>query len=202
MQKIIKEKPQLYGLVMIGGESKRMQKNKALLNYHGQAQYRFCYELLEKYCVKTFLSVQNNATAARYGTFPKIRDLKNLAGHGPLTGIVSAFRKYPNVSWIVLACDLPFVNGETIEYLLKKRDPKKDATAFKSNYDSLPEPLCAVYEPKIQKLFEKYIKDGSCCPRKVLINARTKLILAGEKHWLDNVNTPEEYKDARQKIKK
>ena len=47
----------------------------------------------------------------------------------------------------MLACDLPLLDAATLEHLLRARDPRRAATAYRSSHDGLPEPLCAIYEP-------------------------------------------------------
>lgn len=51
----------IYGLVLAGGKSNRMGKDKSRLHYHGQPHALFLYKLLSKFCEKTFLSVRDAA---------------------------------------------------------------------------------------------------------------------------------------------
>ncbi len=113
---------------------------------------------------------------------------------GPLGGILSAMKEYPDADWLVLACDLPFITDETIQTLLDMRDPQKTATAFISTQDALPEPLCAIWEGHAYDSILKLFNEGIHCPRKVLIKSNTHLLKQNNPHWLDNINTPEEYK--------
>ena len=50
------------------------------------------------------------------------------------------------------------------------------ATAYRSAHDSLPEPLCAIWEPAAREPLQAYIDAGRQCPRKFLINANTLLL--------------------------
>src|SRR3990167_6557980 len=142
-----------YGLVLIGGKSTRMRTDKANLKYHEKAQAVYCCELLKNFCEKVFVSCRKdqslNEELKKYST---ISDLPEFTDIGPLGGMLSAMTKFPNVPWIMLACDLPFVNEDALRILLKERNPKKIATAFISRYDQLPEPLCAIYESPAQSL--------------------------------------------------
>ena len=189
------EKNKLFGLILAGGHSKRMGQDKALLSYHGKPQVEHVRDLLEGVCAKVFISAKGRGTVYTVPLIacPLLVDDPQFADAGPLTGILSAMTAHPDVSWLVMACDLPFVTAETLQYLLKNRDITRPATAFISTNDGLPEPLCAVWEHHGSKAFLEFFKKGLHCPRKILIKSNARLIAQKDPHWLDNVNTPEEY---------
>lgn len=189
------------GLVLAGGKSERMKKDKALLEYHGQPQIKTAFELLKPFCENVYLSIrEDQKDKSPYLQFSQIIDHPLYKDIGPIGGIISAL-EHKNSSWLVLACDLPFVKAKTIEYLIQKRNPKKLATAYKSTHDGLPEPLCAIYEPEALTAMKAFLQTGKNCPRKFLINHNVELIEQIDKIALDNINDPKEYEDALQKIK-
>ncbi|MCB9771781.1 MAG: NTP transferase domain-containing protein [Candidatus Omnitrophica bacterium] len=188
----------IYGLVLTGGQSRRMKKDKARLKFHQHEQARHAYELLLKICEKVFISnrkEQKNIIGQK--GLPQIHDLRKFQNMGPLSGILSAMSKFPNTSWLVLACDLPFVDEKTLKHLLRYRDATKIATSYRSRFNDLPEPLCTIYEPKAQKRILSFLKRDVICPRKILINCKTRLLKLKNKKALDNINTPKEYRQAR-----
>ncbi len=187
--------PSVYGLILAGGASRRMREDKALLDYHGKPQLTWTYELVRSVCDPVFVSVRaNQADEPVRARLPQIID--GAEGLGPVGGILSAQERHPGVAWLVVACDLPFLDKATLRRLLSSRDPGRDATAFISSHDGLPEPLCAIWEPRSRAALKDAIATGRNCPRKILINADTKLIAQPHPAALDNVNTPEERREA------
>jgi molybdenum cofactor guanylyltransferase len=184
-------KPKVFGLILAGGYSRRMGQDKALLEIHGKPQIEHVCELLQKHCEKVFLSKRTDQKAYKHLAW--INDAPEFAKHGPLSGILSAMKEYPQANWLVIACDLPFITDETIQTLIRLRDPSKTATAFISAQDDLPEPLCAIWEAHAYLSILKLFNDGIHCPRKILIKSDTRLIKQNDPHWLDNINTPEQY---------
>ena len=184
--------PPLFGLVLAGGASTRMRTDKAALQYHGQPQLQWAFELVSKFCAASFVSVRpdQRTDAARAG-HPQIVDRQ--PGIGPIAGISAALLEQPKAAWLVLACDLPFLTERTLEHLIAHRDASKVATAYRSAHDGLPEPLCAIWEPAAREPVLAYIASGKQCPRKFLINSDTKLLDLPERQALDNVNTVEEF---------
>ena len=184
--------PAVFGLVLAGGASTRMRSDKALLDYHGQPQVRWAFELLTNFCAATFVSVRpdQREDPARAG-LPQVVDRQ--PGIGPIAGISAALQEHPKAAWLVLACDLPFLTEQTLQHLIAHRDPHKVATAFRSSHDGLPEPLCAIWEPRAREPVLAYIAGGKQCPRKFLINSDTALLDLPERAALDNVNTREEF---------
>jgi molybdopterin-guanine dinucleotide biosynthesis protein A len=189
----------LYGLILAGGASSRMGRDKATLQYHGRAQLEWAFELLDSVCEKTFVSVRpdqsNEITRAK---LPQIVDLQ--PGIGPIAGISAAFEAHPDKAWLVLACDLPFLSLDTLENLVAQRDPSRMATAYRSTHDGLPEPLCAIWEPRARETVNKWIAMSKQCPRKLLINSDTALLDPIDSRALDNINTPEEFNSAQTKL--
>jgi len=185
----------LYGLILAGGLSARMQRDKAALTYLGKSQLDRVFELASRHLSKVFISVRAEQTEdpARAGK-PQIVD--TVAGGGPIVGIRSAFAQHPEAAWLVLACDLPFLTDRTLTHLLAARDPLRIATAYRSTHDGLPEPLCAIWEPAAAQALAAHQAAGRTCPRKFLIGSDTQLLEPLEPRALDNINTPEEYIDA------
>ena len=103
---------------------------------------------------------------------------------------VSAMNEYPHADWLVVACDLPNVDDETIRFLLTNRSSEQPFTAFRSSHDDLPEPLCAVYRAGADTIIRKFVNEGVVCPRKILIRSDTCLLTQPNPASLDNVNTP------------
>ncbi|MBC7982381.1 MAG: NTP transferase domain-containing protein [Candidatus Obscuribacterales bacterium] len=188
--------PPLYGLVLAGGASTRMGRDKAALAYHGQSQLHWAFDLLAQTCARAFVSIRSDQCnePLRAG-LPQIVDAQ--PGLGPLAGISAALASYPDVAWLILACDLPFLSSTSLEQLIAHRDPSRIATAYRSAHDGLPEPLCAIWEPAARGRVEEWLGAGKQCPRKLLINSNAALLDQLDPRGLDNINTPSEFDSAR-----
>jgi len=185
--------PALFGLVLAGGRSTRMQRDKAAIAYHGQeTQLESAMKLLAPRVARAFVSVRaDQADDPVRSAWPRIVDRGDV--EGPIAGISAALATHPDMAWLVLACDLPFLDAATLDALIAGRDLERDATAFRSSHDGLPEPLCAVYEPRARAAIAAHLAGGRNCPRKFLINANTRLLDQPNPRALDNVNTVAEY---------
>jgi molybdopterin-guanine dinucleotide biosynthesis protein A len=190
---LIQEKTALVkGLILVGGKSTRMGQDKSELNYFGKPQKEIARELLENNNLETFYSVQNSSENEN-----EIHD--KFLNLGPFGGICSAFQKDPNAAWFVLATDVPFVNDEIIQLVLKHRDPSKAATAIKGKSKEFVEPLITIYEPKAYPILLQYLAQGYSCPRKMLINSDVKIVEIND-DFIRNINTPEEFTAAKKDI--
>lgn len=184
--------PALYGLVLAGGRSSRMQRDKAALAYQGRAQLERAMALLTPHVERAFVSVRaDQASDPLRARFAQILDEHESLG--PIAGVLAAQARHPEVAWLVLACDLPLLDATTLAHLRRARDPARAATAYRSSHDGLPEPLCAIYEPRSRAALAAYVARGRQCPRKFLAGADTLLLDEPNPRALDNVNTPEEY---------
>ena len=94
----------VYGLVLAGGESRRMGSDKALLLNDGETQLARAVRLLQAHTEKVFVSARVSQSGdSERNRFPQILD--RYQDMGPLAGILSAMETEPSVSWLVLACD-------------------------------------------------------------------------------------------------
>ncbi|MBP6513866.1 MAG: NTP transferase domain-containing protein [Steroidobacteraceae bacterium] len=182
----------VYGLVLAGGKSSRMGTDKAALIYNGHAQLKLAYEMTAGVTDRTFVSVRaDQRDEPLRAALPQIVDGEATAG--PVAGILAAQAAFPDVAWLVVACDLPLLAPQALEMLLARRDPDALATAFTGDVDGLPEPLCAIYEPASAGPLAEFVKGGRACPRKFLINHRVTLLGPAPGQALANVNTPAEH---------
>lgn len=185
-----KKRP-VYGLVLAGGQSRRMGRDKALLDRGGVSQLAFATDLLRGCVDRVFVSTRDEQKdEAERRQFDQIVDRYD--GIGPVAGILSALEEHPDVDWLVVACDLPNIDARTVLYLLDHRATSKPFVAYSSSHDGLPEPLCAVYRQGSDRIVRGFVDDGVLCPRKILIRSDTLLLDQPNPRALDNVNTPED----------
>lgn len=188
----------LYGLVLSGGKSTRMGTDKGLIDYHGVSQQEYVSKLLSKVCDAIFLSInpEQEITATNTIVDENIYD-------GPYNGILSAHHKFPEVAWLVVACDLPLLDVKALEQLITERDTTKMVTTFATKESKLPEPLCAIWEVEGLKVSKEFLNKGeSKSPRKFLLQNDIALVFPENEEVLLNVNSKEAYEIAKLKIKK
>ena len=192
----MKIKPDLYGLILSGGKSRRMGRDKALLKHNnGQTQLSYIADLVSQFTERSFVSINSDQVQdEERSQFNQIID--NYNNIGPIAGILTALEKHPNVDWLIVACDLPNITQITIKHLIDSQDGKQSFTAYRSNYENLPEPMCAIYHAGSVQLIKKFVADNVNCPRKILIRSKTKLIEQLVSNTLDNINTPESLKES------
>lgn len=186
----------LYGLLLAGGRSTRMQTDKAALAYGARPQLVEAFDLLSRHVERAWISVRADQAGEKLRAgFPQIVDGR--LGRGPIAGIIAAQAQHPDAAWLVVACDLPRLDGTTLDDLKFRRDPWRLATAFLSAVDGLPEPLCAIYEPASREAILAQVAAGRDCPRKFLMSHDSALLTLDRATALDNVNTPPEEESVR-----
>jgi molybdopterin-guanine dinucleotide biosynthesis protein A len=181
----------LHGLVLAGGKSRRMGRDKAALVTDGETQLARAVKRLSGFVDRVFVSTSTaQAGDPVRNEFEQIVDRYD--DMGPIAGILSAMDTFPGHSWLVLACDLPNIDAATIGFLVDNASPDHPVTAFRSVIDDMPEPLCAVYRPAARTIIDGYVAEGIKCPRKMLINSPTCLLRQPSPGALHNINTPDD----------
>ncbi|PPK99966.1 NTP transferase domain-containing protein [Parapedobacter indicus] len=182
--------PSVNGLVLAGGRSKRMGSNKDLIKWHGKEQRFFAADLLKDLCQDVFISCRQDQLVHFDPAYHALTD--TFLNMGPFGGILSALRSDREKAWLVVACDLPLLDEESLRVLIENRLPDKVATTYESPFDGLPEPLITIWEPASYPVLLRFLGEGITCPRKVLINADTHMLTPRNPDALLNVNTPED----------
>jgi molybdopterin-guanine dinucleotide biosynthesis protein A len=182
------EFPELYGLILIGGKSKRMGQDKSLLDYHGVTQWEHNVKLMQGIASKVFISVRKDQQV----DFPNLIEDK-YPDTGPFGAIQTAMETYPGKAFLVLATDIPFITGKNLEVLVQKRDKVKGATAFKSVEKNYAEPLICIWEPSVLTVMKELQHAGVYKLQKIfeIIDYKTIEI---DDHAVQNVNTWTAYK--------
>ena len=180
----------VHALVLAGGRSRRLGRDKAGLEIDGKPQLERVVELLSPLVDEVRVSVRaDQPPDSLRDRYPQIVDRE--ADAGPVAGILAALEFDRSADWLVVAVDLPRLDRQTVEVLLGAK-PSGPFTAYRSTSDGLPEPLCAVYRAEALPVVRGFVDAGIRCPRKILIKSGTELLEQPNPAALDNLNTPED----------
>lgn len=176
-----------FGLILAGGRSTRMGSDKSLIDYHGKPQREYLFELLSGICEAVFTSCKQEDDVPQ-----ELHPLHDTYDYpGPINGILSAFARHPESSWLVVAVDMPFVDRAALELLIGSRDKTKFATCFRNTAgEHFPEPLLTLWEPAAYPQLLRYAKDGNISPRYFLQQTDIKLVPVPDPKILLNINSP------------
>lgn len=192
-------------LILAGGYSRRMGQDKAMMILpSGKTVLDHVYQTAQEISDNIYLSIRpeqaNNPLYEKYKPF--IFDQEPWLGIGPLGGILSAFERDANQPWLILACDMPLLSTETLRLLTIHLNEDLNALAYCSAQSLMPEPLCALWFPRIKSKILEAIEYNIFCPRKVLMMANAKLLQLPKKEWLYNMNTPEHFQEIKCALEK
>lgn len=179
----------LLGLILAGGRSRRLGRDKALLRRDGKSQLQNLADVIAPLTDAVYVSTRaDQRDEPERSRFAQIVD--RYTDIGPLAGILSAMDEHPDADWLVVACDLPNVDDEALRYLVDNATTRQPFAAYRSSHDGLPEPLCAIYRAGSDAMIREFVADGVHCPRKIMIRSDTLLLEQPNPAALDNVNTP------------
>lgn len=197
----------LFGLVLCGGRSRRMGRDKGRIIYHPpRSALRRTVDLLAGVCDAVYLSLRaDQQLPADAAALPRIDD--RYPNYGPIGGIASAFLAHPAAAWFVVACDMPLLSRVFLQRLIGARDGARTATCAGYRSDAgpygshlHPEPLCAIWEPAAATVLASALESGERSPRRVLERLSTTIIEPSDSRELLNANTPSEAALAAQEI--
>jgi len=186
----------ILGIVLAGGESRRMGRDKAGLELGGETLAAGAARRLAAVCPEVAIADRGRHFVSGFPSLP------DGPGRGPAAGLLGAARAYPGRPLLALACDLPHVPVP----LLAALTFQEGADWVLPRWQAGPEPLCALWGARALDLLETRVAHG----------VYALWSLAEEEsltvRWLEgdllaafgppgelflNVNTPEELERAR-----
>lgn len=167
------------GLVLAGGLSTRMGRDKASLVYGAVSELPVAirlHALLGQVCERAYLSLRTGQRG--FEGLERIDD----AGGGPASGLLAAYAHDPGATWLVVACDFPFVTEEALRFLAER------GGAYLSD-DGVVDPLFAVWEPRALAALAEDVAGGHLSPRRTLLRLGTTGWKCPWPEQMRNVNT-------------
>jgi molybdopterin-guanine dinucleotide biosynthesis protein A len=180
------------GFVLVGGHSRRMGRDKALLELDGKPMLLRTAELLQPYAEEVTLL----GPAGRYAGFgfPVLPDAR--PGLGPLGAIYTGLRQSSRDWNLFVACDLPNSTPHIVELLLERASATA-AQAIVPFAGNRLQPLCAAYHRSCLPCINAVLERGDNLSLVELLSLlQVEMLTPGPdensgawENWFLNVNT-------------
>lgn len=160
-------------VILAGGRSRRMRRNKALLEIGGRSIIQTIFVLAQPLVDQVFISA-NDADSYKFLGLPIIPDI--FPGQGPLAGIHAVMMRAHYAKYLVLACDLPNLKVGLLRSAIDSCEDCDAVIPFSS--DGRIHPLCGCYRRSCLRAVERNLSLG--------INRVTALLATPSLHirWL------------------
>ncbi|HET6266255.1 MAG TPA: molybdenum cofactor guanylyltransferase [Acidobacteriota bacterium] len=188
-------KDRITGLILAGGKSRRMGRDKARLPWPPGSETRLIDSVIGKMSGvfdRLVLSVQSEDAFPEIN-LPKVVD--RYPETGPLGGIASAFES-GETAFFCVACDMPFLNPELIRFLCGFQDCDAVVPVWHGRIESLH----AFYSATLLPQFQRALGQGRFRITESFGEGHVKYIHEAEVRHFDpggqsfrNINTPDEY---------
>ncbi|MDE3105835.1 MAG: molybdenum cofactor guanylyltransferase [Acidobacteriota bacterium] len=179
----------LQGVVLAGGRSSRMGRDKARISLGGRTLVERALANLAQVCQHCVIAGGDPALAAYGRVLPDQQP-----GLGPLAGILVALQASPLPWNLVLAVDMPQVPVALLQQLAQQA-LRSSAIAVVARVGGAVQPLCAAYRTEARAGLQQGIEAGE---RRVIAAAQQAgpveyLDLPSQSaEWFLNLNTPED----------
>ncbi|MEC5422520.1 molybdenum cofactor guanylyltransferase [Virgibacillus sp. C22-A2] len=186
------------GVILSGGKSSRMGTNKALLKLGNKKVIEHIADELQSLTDEVII-VTNEPSLYTFLDLQLICDRHQ--DKGPLAGLESAFHHINADTFVVAACDMPFVKQSVYAHLLQQTENYDAAVPI---YNRQIHPLSAVYKRSVLPLMQQRLENNELQVKGFYDQIHVNYIneygdLADEvvrKHFF-NMNNPEEYEQAK-----
>ncbi|BAQ61547.1 molybdopterin-guanine dinucleotide biosynthesis protein MobA [Geminocystis sp. NIES-3708] len=181
-------------LILAGGKSSRMQKDKALLDINGKPLLTNIYHIAEQCTDQVYIITP---WQDKYRPILPV-DCNFITESSYFQGGLIAFFEalnYINSDWILLlACDLPFLTVDDLKnWINTLGNISENTIAFLPKNDKGWECLCGFYRRNCQDSLQKSIQTGNRSFQQWLNQENVKELVVKNKQILFNCNTPKDY---------
>lgn len=155
------------GLVLCGGKSTRMGTDKGSLLKEGKPWARIVCDQLTALDIPCKISVNKDQLKDYSAIFnEEVLIADQLDIPGPLRGILSAHRQYPEINWLIVACDMIDMNRETLIKIINAEHQAPGSQFYVYKGGTYYEPFGGIYSAaglhQIDELYrQKLLKDFS-----------------------------------------
>lgn len=180
----------LLGVVLCGGESKRMGTDKGLIMKEGETWAQIVAGKISALELPVVVSI-NERQVEDYGRLFSVDQLvvDHVDINGPLRGLLTVHQRFPQNDLLLLACDLIDMDVSTIQNLILASQSDLNYEYYVYENNGLAEPFCAIYTKNGLKLvFEKALHDG-------LAQNSFQNIIAGGKTKRIGLNNPQSFRN-------
>ena len=184
------DKKHITGIILAGGKSSRMGKDKGFLKLNGTSFVEYSIKAM-KPLVSQMMIVSNNPD---YDVFKLKRVDDIIKDSGPLAGIYSGLKHSKTNYNLVLSCDIPLIKKEILKKLVEVEDENFDIVQIESNGKSMP--LIALYKKHCETIFYKLLQNNERRLQTAVSECNVKNIILNSENALftTNINTPKELK--------
>ena len=180
------DKNNISAVILAGGLSSRMGRNKAELEYRGESFISRQVKLVRSLGIADIIISGYDKPIAATRFAPDIYPLR-----GPLGGIHGGLLEARNDSVLVLSVDTPLITPELLKELLAFHEG--GITVLEHGGEL--EPLIGVYDRALIPLCEEILKGDNSSIRRLFKACGYRIWpYAGDEALLSNCNTPEDYK--------
>ncbi|NOZ36101.1 MAG: molybdenum cofactor guanylyltransferase [Chlorobi bacterium] len=168
------------GIILAGGKSSRMGKDKALLKIRNKTLTEILYETLSFFCSEIIIST-NNPKVKISGALSVRDEISNI---GPAGGIISSLNKSTNEKNFIISVDTPFVSYELLQYLKDNSEPELDITILSEK--GILQPLIGIYKKNVAKTFLNESEKGNYKVRNIIKLLNSKIIDISNLNFYNN----------------
>lgn len=193
-----------YGLVLCGGESSRMGIDKSKIIYHNKQQRYHFYDLLQNFCSEVFISCNSAQLQGIDKDYQTLVDLAQYENSGPISALLTAFKKYPSVDFLVVGCDYPFLAEDDIREFFTSINENQIASTFFNAERELYVPVIGWYTKNSADVLRDQFQSKQYSLQYFLRSANAQKFIPPNSLTILSADTPEQSKyvlDDLQKLK-
>jgi len=185
----MKKNSNITGIILAGGKSIRMGRDKGLMLYKNKPFIKHIIKALQP--VVSEIIIVSNSNKYDHFKIKRVNDI--IKNAGPLAGVYTGLHHSKTENNLVLSCDIPLINTETLQNLVNEIDGVSEIIQIESMQKTMP--LIALYKKQCAATFLNLLNDGERRLRVAVnkCNVKTVKLNSESDEYVMNINTKDQF---------
>lgn len=181
-------------VILCGGKSSRMQKDKCFLEFRGKSLVRYQFDRMSWFFEKVFISCKVDKFNGEFSELIFDIDILGKSLYSPMLALYSILKHFERGFVFIIAVDMPFVSEKSIQTLINECSNKLIIVAQSGEKKHF---LCGLYHSSLAPLCLEFLRKDIHKIQLLSQNVQSQFVKFEDEEEWTNLNSVQDYEQCK-----